>query len=471
MLFNSLEYFIFYVVLFIVSWKLVKHHNIRIWLLLLASYYFYAKNNTWLILIIIASTQIDYIAALQIEKAVSQQLKKRWLMVSVITNLSILGFFKYFNFFADSVASMFSLIGYEATWVDLNIVLPVGISFYTFEVMSYSIDVYRGDIPAEKSWLRFSFFVTYFPKLVAGPIIRPHDFMPQLDKKPSLSVADIEFAILYITKGLIKKIVFGDWIGQFADAGFNHPEEQNLISALIATYCFTFQIYFDFSGYSDVAIGCSKLLGFYIPENFKQPYTSLNITDFWRRWHLSLSSWLRDYLYITLGGNRTKTKFGTHKNLMITMLLGGLWHGAAVHFIIWGGLQGIFLVIEKVTGLADLIKSKTLTKGKKVLAMFITFHVVAFSWIVFRSNDTQLWDFLKAFTILPDQLNIPVYYVLVFGIFIAGFASQYLQNKYNWYSWFMALNYKWKIPVYLAVVFLVLIFSMADTQPFIYFQF
>lgn len=472
MLFNSFEYLVFFVVVFLFSWRFVGIPKLRLWFLLLASYYFYASNNGWLLVLILGSTAIDYIAAINIERAVAKKQKKLWLLLSIGSNLSILGFFKYFNFFMDTVELLVSQIGYELSYVDLNIILPVGISFYTFQTMSYSIDVYRGHLKAERSLLRFAFFVTYFPQLVAGPIVRPHDFLPQLDTRPKLNLGQLEFALLYISKGLIKKIVLGDFIGQFADEGFNNPDDLDFISALFATYCFTFQIYFDFSGYSDVAIGCSRLLGYHIPENFRRPYISINITDFWRRWHISLSSWLRDYLYISLGGNRTKTKFGTYKNLMVTMLLGGLWHGAAWHFILWGGVQGLFLSFEKLTGIASLAKKKFKRLSlQKALLLFITFHLVCFSWIIFRCEDGELRSFLQAFGNLPNQKSIPFAYPLLLSIFVVTVLAQYLQEKYDWYSRFLEAPFIIKIGVYSLSTFLILFFSALEAQPFIYFQF
>src|SRR5262249_53242719 len=300
-------------------------------------------------------------------------------------NIGMLVFFKYCNFCGGSVGILLNLIGWPVHWVDLNILLPVGISFYTFESMSYTIDVYRGLIPAEKRWHRFAFFVSYFPHLIAGPILRPREFLPQLDQKPWIDLATFEEALYLIAKGLIKKIVLADLLGTFADKAFNHPEQVDCLAAWTGVLAFSFQIYYDFSGYTDLALGCARLMGFKLPENFNRPYVALSITDFWRRWHMTLSSWLRDYLYIPLGGSRMPTVLGVYRNLMITMVLGGLWHGAAWHFVLWGFLQGSFLVCERMLGWGTTQAGppRLLDMGRRVLV----FAGVTGSWLVFRCED------------------------------------------------------------------------------------
>jgi alginate O-acetyltransferase complex protein AlgI len=477
MAFNSLPYLAFYLCVLAVSWSLVGLPRLRIIFVLLASYYFYASNNRWLLLLLVGSTQVDFVAAKLIEDTTSKQRKKLLLTVSVIINLSILGFFKYFNFFAGNVAALFSALGLHASWVDLHIFLPVGISFYTFESMSYVMDVYRGDLKAVRSWYRYSFFVAYFPHLIAGPIVRPHDFLPQIDRRPRLSRADLESALLLIFRGMFKKIVIADYLATYANDAFSHPERSSGPFALLAAYCFSFQIYFDFSGYSDIAIGCSRLEGFWLPDNFRRPYSSATITEFWQRWHISLSNWLRDYLYISLGGNRMRSKFGVYRNLMITMLLGGLWHGAAWHFVMWGGLQGLLLVVERFFGIGGAGKPKQhaaatmepVQRRVKWLPIFITFQLVTLSWILFRAeNNHQLWAFFASL----GRFGQPFVYTQ--GMVVAG-----LMCMIGWLTQiyaetlelrFSRLPVVVKASVYAAIAAMVGIFSNASSK-FIYFEF
>jgi alginate O-acetyltransferase complex protein AlgI len=474
MAFNSLRYLTFYLTILALSWALVGLPRVRIWIVLLASYYFYASNNSWLLLLLVASTQVDFIAAKLIEDSRSQARKKQLLAISVVINLSILGFFKYFNFFASNVTSLFAIFGLKASWTDLHIFLPIGISFYTFESMSYVIDVYRGDLPAVRSWYRYSFFVAYFPHLIAGPIVRPHDFLPQIDRRAKLTRPDFEQALLLIFRGMFKKIVLADYIATFANQSFSQPELSTGPFALLGAYCFTFQIYFDFSGYSDIAIGCSRLEGFWLPDNFRRPYSSGSITEFWQRWHISLSTWLRDYLYIPLGGNRMASKFGVYRNLMLTMLLGGLWHGAAWHFVLWGGLQGLLLIVERHFGFGQTAKKGQDTQRPtrpSLLAVALTFHAVTLSWILFRAeNNAQLWAFFRSLGRWSAVAHFPYTRGMIVALVICllgGLTQRYADELEARFS---------KLPIivkagsYAVVAALVAIFSSVSSK-FIYFEF
>jgi len=469
MLFNSFEYLCFFITVLALCWLLVGMPKLRLWVLLLASYYFYTANNHWLIVLIIISTQVDYIAGIMIADSPSPAARKLFLTVSVLTNLGILAFFKYFNFFAASAVEIANTFHWPLTWTDLNIVLPVGISFYTFQSMSYTIDVYRGDLPVERSWLRFAFYVTYFPQLIAGPIMRASQFMPQITQRPTLTAADWEKSLVLITTGLIKKIVFGDFLARYSDFAFNHPDETTAFTAWLGLYAFTFQIYFDFSGYSDIAIGCSRLMGYHLPDNFRRPYMAHSFSDFWKRWHISLSSWLRDYLYIPLGGNRMKTKWGVHRNLMLTMLLGGLWHGAAWHFILWGVLHGSYLSIERIfTG----ERSQPASALGLMIKRLLIFHAVVLTWLVFRCENMHiLGEYLAALmrTEMPGEITIGMLAaVCVIGF---GLLIQWLGECYDLTTQFLRTPILFKSGCYTATSIAVMAFNFSGPMPFIYFQF
>lgn len=467
--FNSLTYLCFYVATLILSWSLAGIPKLRIWVVLFASLYFYGKNNSWLVLLLLLAIQIDYVAAKVIEDAPSQKKRELFLVISVVTNLGILGFFKYFNFFASSFAGAASFLGIKLDWVDLKILLPVGISFYTFESMSYTIDVYQGKLKAIRSWYKYAFFVSYFPHLVAGPIVRPVDFMPQVERRATLKREQLEEGLVLVFRGLAKKIVFADFLAKYANAAFEAPGHLSFVSALLGTYAFTFQIYFDFSGYSDIAIGCSRLEGFWLPDNFRRPYISRTITEFWRRWHISLSSWLRDYLYIPLGGGRMPTRAGVYRNLMITMILGGLWHGAAWHFVLWGTVQGVLLVAEKHFGLAEI--KEPLATPRSLFRMFVTFHLVCFSWILFRAETMRsLGAYLQAFGRFqrPAELSVGLALVLVVGV--GGVVAQWVGERSDVEKKFTRLPIPLKAAVYAAVSIAVTVFGGSSSQ-FIYFQF
>jgi alginate O-acetyltransferase complex protein AlgI len=471
MAFNSVTYLVFYITILIVSWSLVGLPRTRIWVVLFASLYFYASNNRWLLLLLLAATQVDYIAAKAIEDARSDRRRKLFLALSITTNLSILGFFKYFNFFANTIADVAGLLGVHLGWVELKIFLPIGISFYTFESMSYVVDVYQGKLRALRSWYRFAFFVAYFPHLIAGPIVRPVDFVPQIDRRAQLWRSDLESALFLIFRGLFKKIVIADFVAKYANEAFRNPAGLNAWSALLGVYCFTFQIYYDFSGYSDIAIGCSRLEGFWLPDNFRRPYVSTSITEFWRRWHISLSSWLRDYLYIPLGGGRMKTKYGVYRNLMITMVLGGLWHGAAWHFVVWGTLQGLLLVIERELGVGKDARETDRSLGRRLLAGFVTFHLVCLSWIVFRADSMRtMVQLLAAFGRVHASPVFDRGAVLAFAICASGGLMQFIDERFDLEKMTVRLPLMVKAGAYAAVAAGVTVFG-GSTSQFIYFQF
>jgi len=472
MLFNSSEYVVFFLAVLSLTWLVVGFPRLRLWLLLLASYYFYASNNHWLIMLILISTQVDYVAGLVIARTQSQRTRNAALVASIACNLGILGTFKYFNFFAASLVGLANGAGWNLSWVDLHIALPVGISFYTFQSMSYTIDVYRGRIPAEPSWVRFSFYVAFFPQLIAGPIVRASHFLPQLSEPPQLDRDTFEQALFLVMRGLFKKIVLADFLAHYADAAFNTPGAVNVAGAWIGVYAFSLQIYFDFSGYSDIAIGCSRLCGYRLPDNFRRPYMASSMADFWRRWHISLSSWLRDYLYIPLGGNRMPGKAGVYRNLMITMLLGGLWHGAAFHFVLWGLLHGLLLIGERMLGLAREDPEKDGFSWRLLARRFVLFHVITFTWLIFRSeNATLLGELLDALIPGSGTVVITAGMALAGAVIAGGWLAQAVCEYVDVDRRFLGLPVPVKGLLYAGGTFLILVFNAGGPTPFIYFQF
>lgn len=415
--------------------------------------------------------QIDFVAARLIEKSQSPSHRKLLLLVSMGSNLGMLAFFKYFNFFCGSCTGFMQTLGLHSSWQPWNIILPVGISFYTFESMSYTIDVYRGLIKAEKTWSRFALFVAYFPHLIAGPILRPHQFLPQLDKRPCLNRDQLESALFMIAQGLVKKVILADFLAAYADRAFTHPDSVDPLSAWLGVFAFTFQIYYDFSGYTDVAIGCARLMGFELPINFNRPYASASITEFWRRWHISLSSWLRDYLYIPLGGSRMKTVFGVFRNLIITMLLGGLWHGAAWHFVLWGFLQGAFLVFERAFKLETDAEAPAFAGLAKLGRQASTFGLVTFSWMVFRTENLnllgQLLHSMVSWTLPCVVTNGSV---VAMAVILLGWFMQ-LWDKDKFQRFFLDRSIPIKGFAYAGLSVCILACTSEVAKPFIYFKF
>jgi len=469
MLFNSVEYLIFYSAIFTISWLLIGMPRLRIWIILLASYYFYTSNNLWMIFLLILCTTVDYFAAIWIEDCADDRKRKLYLALSMSSNLAVLCFFKYFNFFQDTIVQIARAAGVELGWTSLNIFLPIGISFYTFESMSYTIDVYRRHMPAERSWARLSFFVAFFPHLIAGPIVRADYFLPQVQKKPTLSLQDVEESLYLIFTGLFKKIVLANFLALLVDRVFDFPDRVAWLEAWVGIYAFSFQIYFDFSGYTDIAIGCSRLMGYKLQINFLRPYMASSFSDFWKRWHISLSTWLRDYLYVPLGGNRMKTRWGVYRNLMITMFLGGLWHGAAWHFVLWGVLHGMFLIAERMLN-GDRPSSSP--RNFVLLKRVFIFQCITVTWILFRSKDTshlaELFKSLMDFNSHPNW-NFGILVSLV--IIVGGWLAQLIGEKYISAKNFLRLPFIVKGLVYSVLTAAILIFGSEAAKPFIYFQF
>jgi alginate O-acetyltransferase complex protein AlgI len=471
MLFNTAEYFVFFVIVLTISWLVAGHRQVRLWFILAASLYFYTSNNHWQVLLLLLTTTMDYLLCIWLSQIEDRAQRKLLLAVSVCSNLGLLAYFKYFNFFGQSITSLYGFIGLRLDWVDLNVALPVGISFYTFEALSYTIDVYRGKIPAQRQWNRLAFLVSFFPHLIAGPIVRAADFFPQMDRKPWLSRREFELALYLIVAGLVKKIVFADTLSYFADVAFDENGKIGAFAAWVGVYAFAFQIYFDFSGYTDIALGSAKLLGFQLPDNFNYPYAASSITDFWRRWHISLSTWLRDYVYISLGGNRMRTQLGVYRNLMLTMLLGGAWHGAAFHFIIWGGLHGALLSFERaLTGGIPLNSVPALRT--RILRNIWVFQLIVFLWIPFRANSVHAVD-----NLLSNMFSSGAASTLTFGQLIVlvgmglAWVWQILAQAVPVRGLIISSPLPLKAVGYAALALLVVTVDSNQAQTFIYFRF
>jgi D-alanyl-lipoteichoic acid acyltransferase DltB (MBOAT superfamily) len=430
---------------------------------------------------------MDYIIGNQLYKAKSINTKKILILACLTINLSLLGFFKYAHFITEHINTLFGLHlypinfltafynGISGNHIDIAIIfLPVGISFYTFQSLSYAIDIYRGTIKPIDNFLDYAFFVSFFPQLVAGPIVRASEFLPQVSQPYLINNEDFTRAIYLIIAGLAKKIIISDFISiNFVDRVFTTPNAFTGFENLMAIYGYALQIYCDFSGYTDIAIGVALLLGFRLSLNFDRPYTSLNITDFWRRWHISLSRWLKDYLYISLGGNRNGT-IATYFNLFITMVLGGLWHGAHMKFIIWGALHGLALCIHKIW-----IKTFQLPDHKfyKYAAGIITFHFVAFCWIFFRAENLNIVGLMLSqisnnfqFTLIPAIISgyAKVFTIILIGFVIHFTSTSYIQMMCKKFSEYGLIK---KAVIITAFILCIYQFKTSELQPFIYFQF
>ncbi len=364
----------------VVYTRIYRDKRARLLFLTAFSLFFYYKSSGMYYLLLVASVVVDFNLARWIDQSDDPRRRRLWLVLSLAANLGMLAYFKYTNYFGEMLAALSG-----QSFHPMAVFLPVGVSFFTFQSLSYTIDVYRKEIKSLNSMLDYAFFVTFFPQIAAGPIVRASVFLPQIDREPTVSREQFGRAVMLICSGLFKKAVIADYLSvNFVDRIFDSPLKYSGIECLLGAYGYAMQIYCDFSGYSDMAIGIALLLGFQFPVNFNSPYQSASVTEFWRRWHISLSTWLRDYLYIPLGGNRLGS-WKTYRNLLITMLLGGLWHGAANRFIIWGGLHGAGLAVERFWR----EKKLPVLKGRtgSVLSVVLTFHFVTFCWLFFRAQD------------------------------------------------------------------------------------
>ena len=476
MLFNSAAFVCFFAAVY-PAYLLLRRRGQNV-LLLAASYFFYGCWNPKLLSLIALSTAVDFYCGLRIHSS-SETRAKRYVALSVATNLGILGCFKYFDFFVGSLTSLLGGLGLEVSSLRLELVLPVGISFYTFQTMSYTFDVYRGRLAATRSLLDFSLYVAFFPQLVAGPIERGARFLPQIQKARRITWTCLRTGAWLILLGYFKKVVLADNMAPVADAVFSRPGELGGLETLTGIYAFALQIYGDFSGYSCIARGVAALMGFDLMLNFRMPYFARNPSDFWKRWHISLSSWLRDYLYIPLGGNRG-TGRETRANLMATMLLGGLWHGASWNFVAWGGFHGLLLIAHQLCrpALARLAP-RTPAAGRlwAALCTFVFFHLVCAGWVLFRVDFMSDVPGLAASlaTLFSEPLRLTPDLALVWSFAALALAPLLALEIAQERSGDILVVKAWAPPLRLAV-YLVLFAQIALTgvthgDEFIYFQF
>ena len=450
--------------------------RLRILYVIAFSLYFYYKSSGWYLLLLIFTAASDFLIAKAIDAAPDQRTRRRRAALSVAVNLGMLGYFKYTNFLVEIANGMFG----QGFLQFQNIFLPVGISFFVFQSMSYTIDVCRRQLRPLDSWWDYLFYLSFFPQLVAGPIVRARDFIPQIRRKPLVTRAMFGSGLFLILTGLVKKAVISDYISlNFVDRVFDEPLLYSGFECLSAIAGYAMQIYCDFSGYSDMAIGIALLLGFRFPRNFDSPYKSATITEFWRRWHISLSTWLRDYLYISLGGNR-RGRFRTYVNLLLTMLLGGLWHGAAVRFVLWGALHGTALALHKawlsiVPGAK--IFGRDMPLWRRVPATVLTFAVVCFGWLMFRAENMQTVQLMLLQ--IRDNFNTAIIpqviagYAPAFALIAAGYVLHFSPSAAAEGLRMRLVRAPFAAQVMAAavVVWIVMQMKSADIQPFIYFQF
>jgi alginate O-acetyltransferase complex protein AlgI len=468
MLFVEFRFFWFFLAVFAVYWSLRRNDSRKIWLLI-CSYIFYAAWNWKFVFLLIGSSALDYFVGMMLMRSKTPGARRGWLMVSLIANLGTLSFFKYCNFFISSAAGLLEWLGLPASIHTLNIVIPVGVSFYTFHSLSYTIDVYRGKMRAVSSLLDVACFIGFFPQMVAGPIVRAFAFLPQLQTLRKFSDVDVRGALILFLTGFIKKACIADAFAPLADRYFAAPSDFTAASAWVGVLSYVIQVYCDFSGYTDMAIASARLLGYELPINFRFPYFARNISDFWHRWHISLSSWLRDYLYIPLGGSRGSRWF-IYRNIMITMLLGGLWHGGAWTFVIWGGLHGLALVVHREW--AERTEHRSgLRSIMRWLAWPLTMYWFCFALIVFRSVDlSHAFLALRSFVLFrssgTEDLGVGVLLIVV-----ALTVVHWLNSLGTFSEWWRRGPAPLFAAGYGCTAAVVLLFIPPRYTPFIYFQF
>ncbi|WP_202219106.1 MBOAT family protein [Okeania sp. KiyG1] len=501
MIFTEFRFLFFFLTVFCIYWILSEHQHRKIWLLI-CSYIFYGAWNWRFLSLMLASTVIDYIVGLMISrpiiddansdwetketdktknfdwnniasKPIDSRQRQLWLVLSLIGNLGILGFFKYYNFFTDSAANFLNFLGLPISFPILQIILPVGISFYTFQTLSYSLDIYRGKLKPTKNFWDFALFVSFFPQLVAGPIVRAAIFLPQLLTPKTFSQVEVRSCLMLFLVGYFKKACIADNLSLIVDKYFANPEIYTVASAWIAVISLSIQVYCDFSGYSDMAIASAGLLGYKLPLNFNFPYFASNITELWKRWHITMSSWFRDYLYIPLMRRREKkdrTSIFSYSNLIYTMLVTGLWHGAAWHFVIWGGLNGIALAVHKEWSIW-VSPYKKLLPVRNALGVPLTFYWFSASGIFFRSEDFfSGLTIVKSFVLFnspgTENLGLQAGWIFIPLVFLHWAAYK------NWFTNWWRIIPNWSFAaIYGVCVSAILPLVRVAHQPFIYFQF
>jgi len=473
MLFNSIEYILFLPIVFILYWFIFnKRISVQNALILAASYFFYGWWSWKFMILLLLSTSLDYFYGFWVASP-NKKKAKLFLWLSILNNLGILGIFKYYNFFAHQFQIGFETLGFHISPIVLHYALPVGISFYTFHGMSYVFDIYRGRLNPVKNFVDYAVFVSFFPLLVAGPIERANHLLPQVQRKRGFNYTQAVEGCRLIVWGLFKKVIIADSLAESVDLIFNNYQNYNAITLIMGAIAFSFQIYGDFSGYSDIALGTAKLFGFELLSNFKFPYFSRDLAEFWRRWHISLSSWFRDYLYIPLGGNKVNSKTRLYLNLWIVFLVSGLWHGASWSFIIWGAYHGVFLVLER------MFLSNFYHKVGKYISTLITFFIVVIGWVFFRvENFNDALNFIHQLFVCDFKaisFTKEFYTYLIIAILFSFFIITNLGLKIHDIV-FMGNNnlYRHSLLTITGLSLIILSISSISSQgfnPFIYFRF
>ena len=475
MLFCSPEFLLFFTVVFAVYWAL-PWRSARIWLLLIASFYFYACWNKRLAILITGTTVLDYLLALGMDRSRSPRGRRLLLGVSLFANLGLLCYFKYVNFFLMSLDEALIAAGSPTWFRPLRLILPIGISFYTFEAINYTVDVYRRRLPAERNFAHFLLFILFFPHLVAGPIVRARDFLPQIRRPKHWNWYRLHLGFQFVLMGLFKKLVIADRMAWFVDPVYANPGAYQAGTAWIATFAYALQVYGDFSGYSDLAIGTAHMLGYKLAQNFDMPFLAPNVSEFWRRWHMSLSSWLRDYVFIPLGGSRGG-EWKTNRNLFLTMTLCGLWHGAAWPFVGFGVVQGLYMMIHRAfhhwcwqrPRFDAVLRSSPGT----LLRVAFTFVTFCLSLVIFRATDFATAGRMFQRLFQPAaSLQGPPLPVLGFWLTVGAVVAAHLLRHFGlWQRW------NWRLPPsllgagYAAVLMVALVLAPHGGKAFIYFQF
>jgi len=475
MVFNSLQFLLFFLIVYLLYLRF--NHRWQNCLLLIASCIFYGAWDWRFLLLMFVSVTTDFVCARGVSQSSDPKVRKLFLGINIAVSLGILGFFKYFNFFVGNLDALLTFIGLPVHFTVLQIVLPVGISFYTFQAMSYVFDVYRGIITPTRSYWDYALFVTYFPHLVAGPIMKAKDLLPQILNPRKVELSNIYRGGYFIFLGLFQKMLVADNLAKIVDPVFSSTAPYEGSMVLIAVYAFAFQIYYDFCGYSHMARGLGQLMGFDIIINFNNPYFSRNPREFWQRWHISLSTWLRDYVYIPLGGNKGKG-LTVYRNLLVTMLVGGIWHGANWTYVIWGAFHGAMLAIHRIFMPAGAFISRGIGSVRdrylQVLCVILFFHLTCVGWLIFRAPTIdQAWSMAAAvlFNFKPTVMKtIPPILWIYFLMFIPSIietAQRYSNNPEIIRQWPLAVRF-W---LYAAMAYLLIIWGQCGSQEFIYFQF
>ncbi len=458
MLFHTWAFVLFFLIAYPIYLTL-KGTRFRLHWLLAVSYFFYACFNPLYLILIAYSTILDYTVVSVME---SRGRRKLWLSISIVNNLGLLSFFKYAGFITDNLNALLSSLNVPYTVPEPDILLPVGLSFYIFQSMSYTIDYYRGNMERERSLIRYATYVSLFPRLLAGPIERAKNLLPQLRKKPTVSMQDVSDGISLFIVGLFKKVALADYLALYVDNIYSTPDRFQSPALILATFLFCWQIYFDFSGYTDMARGVARMMGFRLMLNFNNPYLATSLGDFWSRWHISLSSWFKDYVYIPLGGNR-KGKFNTYRNMFLTMVISGLWHGAAWTFIIWGAVHALGRFCTRELETTPFYKEKV----PKIVKQIFVFVFVTFAWIFFRAESIgDAWIIITR--IFTSGFTDPRCPLLALALIVAVWLYQYAyESKLKWLLELRTV----RIGIIILMILYLALFASSSQQPFIYLQF